>query len=80
MPPCLFGGHFFAFSNHKMYKAHLVFPQPRNQPLLQGVLGPITGVWCIETKVWELGVLIVLGALLLLGLFRGQSWDDMGVY
>lgn len=82
MPPCILGGrgHFLLSRITRCPRLILYFPSPCSQPLLQGVLGPVTGAWCLETKVWELGVLIASGTSLLLGPFRGQSWDDiMGV-
>ena len=38
VPPCLFVFRGLLLSQHKMFQAHLCFPQPCNQPFLQGAL------------------------------------------
>lgn len=65
--------HFLAFKPNKMFQAHLVFSltQPWNQPFLQGSLVPFSGEWCLETRIWVLGVLIVTGISLRLDPFSG---------
>ena len=48
-------------------------PPPCNQPFLQGVLLSLGGEYYLETKIWVLGVLIIVGMSLFLGLLSRQN-------
>lgn len=52
--------YFLTLYHSKMYHTHLVLsmPYPWNQPFLQGAPVPFSAVWCLETKIWTLGVFI----------------------
>ena len=47
------------------------WPQTWEQMFLQGTLVSFSGEWYLDTKIWLLRVLIAIGVLLHLGLFKG---------
>ena len=68
--------HFLLSGTTKCSRLSLYFPYflPWNQLLLQGALIPFVGVWCLETKIWALCVLITMRMPLLPGSLSGQSY------
>lgn len=52
---------------------YFYLPQPWNQPSVHGSLVPFSGKWCLEAKMWVLGVLTASEVLLLPGPLNAQT-------
>ena len=78
----MFSSDFESFSPAGTTGAHLVFSLPtalESAKVPRGD-GSFSRVWYLETKIWELGVLITTEVLLLLSSFSGQSKEIYKIY
>lgn len=79
--PCVslsFFEHLLTFWHHRMFQVHLV--QIWNQPFLQGDLALQSRQWCLESKTWEVDVLLDTGVSLLLSPFGKDGSELRNMY